>query len=160
MTFQAQVNLQPAPAVEGDFASANPRATVLAGAGALVAGAAGLTTGRFAWADVNGLTSNVGSGVPTGFVGRKMQALITVFLAESGNLIPTGLAISLFSQGDFWVRVTVAVATKGQKAFASNTDGTVQTGAGGATIAGYTETKWFVASAGAVGELIKITTWG
>ncbi len=50
-TFQTQVNVQQAIGVEGDFASANPRASVLAGAGAFVAGAQGVTVGRWVWAD-------------------------------------------------------------------------------------------------------------
>ena len=38
MPFQQQVNIMPAPAVAGDFASANPRASVLNGPGDPVAG--------------------------------------------------------------------------------------------------------------------------
>ncbi|WP_048996413.1 structural cement protein Gp24 [Burkholderia multivorans] len=157
--FQSQVNYTWAPAVEGDFASTNPRAVVLAGEGELVAGAGGVTVGRFAWADANGNVTNAGTGAPTGFVHREQQALITVFLAKSSMVIPQGLAVTLHSAGDFWAR-TSTPATVGQKVFASNTDGSVQTAAAGATVAGYTETKWFVDSAGAANELIKISTWG
>lgn len=158
MSFQSQVNLQPAPAVAGDFASANPRATVLAGAGALVTGVGGAIVGAFAWAAA-GVVLNSGSGAPSGFIARAQQALITVFLGESGNTIPDGLGVTLYSQGDFWVK-SLTVATIGQKVFASNTDGTVKTGAAGAVISGSTETKWAVGSAGLANELIKITTWG
>ncbi|MEX3614244.1 MAG: hypothetical protein VB141_10945 [Burkholderia gladioli] len=157
MGFQKQVYIDPNPAVEGDFASANPRAMVLAGPGALVAGDAGVTVGRFAWADANGLVTNAGTGAPTGFVHREQQGLITIFLMESTMIVPKGLAVTLHNLGDFWAK-TGTVATIGQKVFASNTDGSVQTGAAGATVAGYTETKWNVASAGAAGDLIKITT--
>jgi hypothetical protein len=138
MTFQTSIKAQQAPAVEGDFASANPRASVLAGEGAFVAGAAGATVGRFGWADASGLVTNVGAGVPSGFIHREMNALM--------------------SAGDFWAK-SLTVATVGQKVFASNTDGTVKTGAAGATVAGYTETKWTVGSAGAANDLIKISTW-
>ena len=158
MTFQAQVNMQPAPAVAGDFASANPRATALAGPGQIVAGASGVTVGTFVWV-ASGVAANAGAGVPSGFVHREVNALITAFLAETSNVIPAGLPMSVYTQGDFWVS-TGTVATIGQKVFASNTTGQIQTAAAGATVAGYTETKWFVASAGAVGELIKMTTWG
>lgn len=133
MTFQAQVNLQPAPACEGDFASANPRGTVLAGAGALVAGANGLVIGQFAWADANGACSNTGQGVPTGYVHREMQGLITAFLAEFGVTIPQGLAVTLYSHGDFWDKTTTT-ATKGQKVFASMLDGTTATATAASTI--------------------------
>lgn len=158
MPFQTQVNQYPAPAVAGDFASANPRAAVLAGEGQFVAGSGGATVGLFAWA-ASGLVTNAGSGAPTGFIHRDMEALITTFLAEDSMVIPEGLPVTLFSAGDFWVK-TGTVATVGQKVFASNTTGGVQTGAAGATIAGYTETPWHVDSAGAVGELIQISTWG
>jgi hypothetical protein len=47
--FQTQVYNQPAQAVAGDFASQNPYYTFDAGPGGLVAGASGLTIGRFAW---------------------------------------------------------------------------------------------------------------
>jgi len=158
MPFQTQVNITPAPAVAGDFASANPNASVLAGPGAFVAGAAGANVGLFGWADANGLVTNAGSGAPTGFIHRDMQALIVTWLAEASMNIPVGQPVTLMSAGDFWAK-TLTVATVGQKVFASNTDGTVKTGAAGATIAGYTETKWFVGSAAAANELVKITTW-
>ena len=171
MGFQTTVNIIPAPAQAGDFASANPRASVLAGPGSLITGTGGVTVGRFAWAapasgaDVLSgttqglsLVTNAGAGVPTGFVHREQQALITVFLGETSNLVPAGIPITLHQAGDFWAQ-TLTTATIGQKVFASNTDGTVKTGAALATIAGYTETKWLVGSVGAVNELIKITTW-
>lgn len=158
MAFQTKVNLNPAPAVEGDFAGANPRASVLAGPGAFVAGAAGVTVGRFAWADANGLVLNSGTGAPTGFVHREQQGLITEWLGRASMLVPKGLPITLHNVGDFWVR-TATAATIGQKIFASITDGSVQTGAAGATIAGFVETKWFAQSVAAAGELVKISIW-
>lgn len=124
MGFQTQVNQQPAPAVAGDFASANPRATVLAGPGALVAGSdvpsgytlGGVVVGRFAWAapgtsvnqssgETDGMVtvSNTGSGAPTGFLHREQQGVITVWLQEATELVPSGLPVTLHSAGDFWV---------------------------------------------------------
>ena len=47
--FPNQVGVQPAPAVEGDFASSNPRFSVLFGPGGAVAGPLGLVIGRFCW---------------------------------------------------------------------------------------------------------------
>ena len=128
MPFQSSVNLQPAPAVPGDFASANPRSSVDAGQGGLVAGAAGLACGLFAWVDTatNSLASNSGGGAPTGFVHREQIATITTYLAESGNLIQPGMPVTLFSMGDFWVRNAGASAVAiMQKAFANLTNGTI-----------------------------------
>jgi hypothetical protein len=158
MGFQSTIHNDPNPAVAGDFASANPQASVLAGPGAFVAGTGGCNVGVFGFADANGLVTNAGSGAPTGFVHRDTQALITTWLAAASMNIPAGLPVTLMSAGDFWAQ-TLTTATVGQKVFASNTDGTVKTGAAGATVAGYTETKWVVGSAGAANDLIKIGTW-
>lgn len=158
MPFQSTVNTTPAPAVAGDFASANPNASVVAGPGAFVAGTGGCNVGVFGFADANGLVTNAGSGVPTGFVHREVNALIVTWLAESSMNIPVGRPVTLMSAGDFWAK-TLTNATVGQKVFASNTDGTVKTAAAGATVTGYTETKWFVGSAANANELVKITTW-
>lgn len=158
MGFQKQVQLQQAPAVAGDFASNNPRAALLVGEGALVAGATGAVVGRFAWA-VNGVVSNAGSGKPQGFIHRENQALITTWLAEASNVVPQGLPLTIHVAGDFWAQ-TLTNATVGQKVYASLTTGEVKTDAPGATVAGYIETDWQVASAASANELIKITTWG
>ena len=131
MSFQAQVNLQPAPAVEGDFASANPRAVMLAGEGTLVTGASGVTVGRFAWADANGVVNNYYTvGGRNGFIHREQQAVITVFLDETSNLVPAGLPVTLYVQGEFWGKFAGG-ATIGQKVYASYADGTLSAAATG-----------------------------
>lgn len=159
MPFQTTINQYPAPAVEGDFASANPNASVVAGDTALISGASGVTIGRFAWATAAGVVGNVQtSGAPTGFVHRQMQAVITAWLGATSMLIPPGVNMALMSAGDFWGRTTTA-ATIGQKIFASITDGTIATGAAGATVTGFVETKFVVGSVAAVGELVKFGTW-
>lgn len=158
MGFQTQVNITPAPAVAGDFASANPNASVVAGPGAFVAGTGGANVGVFGWADANGAVTNAGSGAPTGFIHREENALIVTWLGASSMTVQQGYEVTLMSAGDFWAK-TLTAATVGQKVFASNTDGSVKTGAAGATIAGYTETKWFVGSVAGANELVKITTW-
>ncbi|MCU4576122.1 hypothetical protein KTJ34_01680 [Acinetobacter courvalinii] len=158
MSFQSQVYLKQAPAVAGDFASNNPRAALLAGEGALVAGVDGVTVGRFAWAS-NGVVSNVGSDKPQGFIHRENQAFITSWLSERSNLIPKGLPVTIHVAGDFWAQ-TLTNATVGQKVYASFTTGEIKTDAPGATVTGYIETDWKVASVASANELIKITTWG
>lgn len=104
--FQKQVNLTPAPAVAGDFASSNPRATVLAGPGGLVAGIGGVQVAKFAWVDpADGVTvQSYGQATkaPDGFVHREQQALITDYLAESSMTIPVGFPVVLHNEGDFW----------------------------------------------------------
>lgn len=131
MSFQAQVNLQPAPAVEGDFASANPRATMLAGPGGLVTGPAGVVVGNFAWATAAGVaTSAWAASTRIGFVHREMNALITAFLGESSLTIPAGLPLTLYTAGDFWDRFAGGAAV-GQKVYAYYADGTAYAAATG-----------------------------
>lgn len=132
MGFQTVVNQQPAPAVAGDFASANPRASVATGPGAFVAGVGGCNVGVFGWADADGNVTNSGSGAPTGFVHREGQALITAWLAQSGMTIPEGVYMTLMSAGDFWAKSTTA-ATPGQQVFANEADGSIYTAAAGST---------------------------
>lgn len=140
MPFPSKVQVQPAIAVAGDFASSNPRASVLATAGALKAGTSGLTVGLFAWLDSTGtLASNAGQGVPAGFVHREQQALITTYLAEAGMTVPAGFPVTLFKGGDFFGK-TATAATRGQKVFAAYATGGIATAAAGSTIAGATLT--------------------
>lgn len=166
MGFQTSVQMQQASAVEGDFASANPRNSFISGEGNLVAGADGVTIGRFAWVVAPGIASNAGIIRPAGFAARSGQvgsALITTYLAETSMVIPKGFEVTLHTSGDFYAKNTVAVAAIGSKVFASTTNGTIQTGVAGATIAGFIETDFWcvgypVGGTGAVGELIIIST--
>jgi hypothetical protein len=158
MPFQKVVNPYQAPAVAGDFASTNPNASMLAGEGALVAGDAGVTVGVFAWADADGKVSNKkATNGRIGFVHREQQASITGFLDEQGNTILKGQAMTLMTGGDFWAHFP-AGAVIGQNVFAKDTDGTLKSSAA-ATEAGYTLTKFKVASTAGAGELAKITSW-
>ncbi len=129
MGFPTQVNVEPAVAVEGDFASDNPRANVLTpGGAAFVAGVLGVLIARFAWADAaQRVLNSYGIGSPAGFVARNQQALIQDFLAESSMTILPGDRVSLFNSGDFWVKSAGASAvTAGMKAYAMYADGSIR----------------------------------
>ena len=158
MGFQTTVQIYPAPGQEGDFASTNPTASLIAPEGGYVAASGGATIGRFAWTS-GSTVSNAGSGKPKGIIHRESQALITTFLAEGSYVIPQGLPVTIHNQGDFWVK-TLTNATVGQKVFASLTTGQVKTDAAGATVSGYIETDWSVASAASANEIIIVTKWG
>jgi hypothetical protein len=132
--FQTVVNTQPAPAVEGDFCNTNPRFSVDAGPGGLVAGDHGVIVGRFAWLsneevdanDAPAIVNNFGAGPPAGFVHRDQQGLITGYLQESSMLIPTGFQMSLMARAGLWARNRGATeALPGMKAFANFADGSV-----------------------------------
>jgi hypothetical protein len=142
MAFQTTINVTQAPAVEGDFASSNPRWSVLsmqsqgndsqaagfrAGGtqGATPPADAGVFIARFAWADASTgmLLLNVGAGLPTGFIHRAMEGLNYAYFttpSSTSMFIPAGFPVGeVFSGGDFWVRHKGAGAvTPGMKAFA------------------------------------------
>lgn len=141
MGFPSQVNVQAAPAVLGDFCDSNPRATVDAGQGALVAGDNGLTVGLFAWVDPTDGRSvnNFGAGAPDGFVHRDQQAIITQYLAEETLTLSQGFPVTLFNAGGFWVvNAGSSTTVVGQTAYANNSTGAVQFGTNftGASVTG------------------------
>lgn len=125
MPFQNTLHTDPAPGIEGDWCSANPRHSLLAPVGQLTSGQLGVTVGRFAWADANGVVNNsppaVGGRI--GFVHKDQPALITTWLAESTMLVPAGLPVTVHDRADVWCRFA-AGATIGQKVYANYADGT------------------------------------
>lgn len=173
--FQTAVTVQPAIGVEGDFASANPRFSVIAGAGAFLCGANGVRVGRFAWAtdqaidDVGGpaIVNNSGSGPVTGFVHREQQGLITTYLSNASMIVPAGFGITLMSGGDFIVKNagTNQVAI-GNKAYASFADGSVRFGPTGTPDSAGTSTASTIAAGtssvtGSItGDLMTVTVVG
>ena len=130
--FQRTLNQQPPLAIEGDFASANPRASTLAGEAALISDPLGLTMGRFAWVSGNA-ARNFGTGIPAGFVHREIIGAITAWLGAASMMIQGGQPVTLFNEGDFWVRCG-NVATPGQKAFADLGNGSIVAAAAGASV--------------------------
>lgn len=157
--FQTQAYYNQAPGVEGDFASTNPRSTVLAGPGGLVAGAAGVTVGRFAWLsyaqidadNAPALATNSGIGPVAGFVHREQQGLITVYLDEATMVVPTGFPVTLFDSGDFWVKNNgTTQALPGQKAYANYADGTVTFQATGSALGGTSSASTIAAATSSV----------
>ena len=140
--FQTQVNLNPAPAVAGDFASANPRTTVLAGPGGLVAGVGGVTVGKFAWVGSDGKTVQsygTATEAPSGFVHRDQQALIENYLQTNSMNVPAGFGVTLHNGGDFWAKVAGSTAaTIGAAVYANYATGDITVGSAspGASVTG------------------------
>ena len=149
MPFPSAVNVVPAPAVEGDFATTNPRFSVSGTSpGEFTAGASGCYVGRFAWIDATGqLLNNTGAGPVTGFVSRRQDGIITTYLQEASLLIPSGLPVIAYSGGDFWIRNTGASAvTVGMKAYANNATGLATFAATGSPPTGGSVTASLVAN--------------
>ena len=136
-SFQGSVNLYNPPGVEGDFASANPRATALtlgfdstgAQTSGLIAGPNGVTVGQFAWLALDGVTVNnfaTGAVKPTGFVHRDQQGLLTNYLQAAGTLIPPGFPVTLMVEGDFFDLIAGgSAAVYGSACYARYSDGSL-----------------------------------
>lgn len=156
MGFQLQVNREIGVAVEGDFTSANPRISLLAGAGMFVSAPAPRSpnVARFNWADyATGKVYGSFRGEPTarlGFMHRENQALIVPYLADSQLSIEAGIMSPLHVGGEFWVRIpSTAACTLGQKAFAQYIDGSIVAAAAGTA----TQTASVTASFAATGVM-------
>ena len=130
--FPNKVNLNQAPAVAGDFASQNPRASLLAGQGALVAPLGGLIVGNFAFVSktVNGesVSQSYASGDEIGFLAREEQALITQYLAGDSLVVPQGFMVTLYTEGDFFAYFGNG-ATPGSTVYADESTGAPTTAA-------------------------------
>lgn len=135
--FQSVVNANPAPAVAGDFASQNPRASVLAAAGQLVAPAGGLKVGRFCFVNPADGTVHTAwvSGYQIGFLARNSQGLITVFLAGDSQVVPQGFMVTLFDEGEFFVQCSNP-STAADIIYADKTNGNPVSGSATTSVTG------------------------
>lgn len=140
--FQSFVNDTLPIAVAGDFASANPRASIVGGPGQYVAPPAGTTVGVFAWFNpTTGLATNYYTpGSFLGFIHRENQGLITAFLGIASVQVVPGNWVTGQEQGDFYGTFLGGAAVK-QKVYANPTTGALTAAATGGTITGsYTAT--------------------
>lgn len=163
MPFQTSVNTALAHAVAGDFADHNPRTSVMAGPGGIVAGASGVTVGRFAWLSpsrIDGdnapmVANSFGSGPVAGIVGRSFNGLLTTFLAEASMTIPQGFPVTPYNGGGFWVKNEgTTQALKGHKAYADLATGKVTFAAtGSASTATSTASTIAAGSASVTGSI-------
>jgi hypothetical protein len=155
MPFQTHVNIYQAPAVAGDFASDNPRSSVIAPEGGFVCGAGGVNVATFGWVQSDGKTvlNSAAAGAPNGFVPRSEQALIETYLSEYGMNIPAGFPVTLMAKGDFWFQALNNPAVVGQQVYANLANGTIQTAAAGSPPSGYVATPFYVTQACNTNEL-------
>ena len=161
MSFQTHVNYNWGVGVEGDFASTNPRASVVVNGHALQVGPEGLVIGRFAWVDADEIIATnkqpCGAGKPSGFVNRNKTAIITGYMASATMTYLPGQPAALMKQGDFWARSSNG-GKRGQKVYASTTDGNILCDNAGASHAGYIETDWYCANGAQANELVVISS--
>lgn len=140
--FQTFVNQQLAPAVLGDFASMNPRATALAGPNAYRStnlmdyqgNVANPLVGNFGFGQ-NSLVSRqqpAGVSVP-GFVANELQTVIPFLAAGAGDNpvrlgVQTGFPVTLYIRGDFWATPKAPLngaVSPGDTVYANPDDGAV-----------------------------------
>lgn len=171
-TFQTTVQKYPAIGVPGDKATLNPFVYTDRN---YIAGDDAVTVGNFVWDDPENpvepdpgyhgsgvwaaLSSSATEVVPLGIVQRNLS-YVNYNLIDGGTLVvPKGGNLNTVKNGDMYVVASTA-STKGQKVFATLADGSIQTGAAGASIAGAIETEWVVVEGNAAGELITVSNWG
>lgn len=148
--FQQIVNNELPVAVAGDFASANPRASTIAGRGEFVAGQNGVSTGTFAWFNpTTGLaTQEYQLGSILGFVHRENNALITTFLGVAASKVVAGNQITGMSHGEFW-GVLLGGGSVGQTIYCDPVFGTLTAAAAGSAVAS-TSTATSVSNTGLI----------
>ena len=143
------------PALEGAFASANPRAVLLAGLQQFLAAEDGLAVARFAWADL-------GTGFAANARTDPAQLLGFVLPLANGRAIRIhrgqryarpGVSVTLMKSADVWVRFPYG-ASAGQQVYASIVDGTAISGEAADT----EPTPWFVVTSAQPGGLAIIST--
>lgn len=180
--FQTSVGTQPAPGVAGMPSSLNPAFSVDAGPFGLVAGANGVTVGRFAWISYVGLDGDnapavaqntppgygaiganpaVGSGgpAPAGLVARTQQALNTTYLSDAGMVIPAGFGVTVMTGTDFWVKNDdpSAQALPGATVYADFATGKAQLTAQTASATGTIAAKASTITASFNGQIMTVT---
>lgn len=171
--FPSTVQKYPAKGKPGEKASLNP---VVYTDRNYIAGDDSVTVGNFVWADpdnpepVDYQPSGHGSGIlaalstgaagasPVGIVENTLTFVNDDLRSVGTMIVPKGSNLSTIRRGDLYVAASTA-ASLGQKVFAVLADGTIKTGAAGATVAGAIETAWEVTEGGAAGDLITISNW-
>lgn len=146
------------PRIEGWFASDNPRANVLAGPDAIVAGDPdGLAVARFGWANMTtgrALNARNLSDDVQGWVLPTWGGWNRVYVSLGQRFVRPGLPVTLCTRGDFWARFDGG-AIAGDRVYANLLDGSA--------ISGYAinaeETPYTVEVGCAPGNLAIITTW-
>lgn len=140
MALQSQVYQQMAPAIEG-----MPGSVIESHYTApTFIGTADITVGRFVFADATDADKIAPSG--TGMV-RGLAVFTRAYVGASNSpsmVIPKGQAVTVATNGKFWVRATNASPAVGHFVFASQTDGSVSTAAANTAQSGKTMTNFRV----------------
>lgn len=158
MSFQNKVNLTPAQGWHGDFASVNPRVSLLGKDGTFQVGATAIEAGSFVWTDEReGLIGNKGNASPIGFVGREWAG-INLPDAREGNMeISPGTMVTVFSKGEFIIELPemMSQVQQGEMVYASKETGKVVVSDDKNAVA----TNYKYAENAKGGDIVKISAW-
>lgn len=160
MSFQTVVNKQQAPAVGGDFASVNPYSTMTAGEGAIIVGDGGVSIGKFAFVDKNGIATQTKPQDyrRLGFVANEQQASIVEYLAEYGLTIQKGQQVTLYTQGDFYASFEDGAVASARIYIENSTGKIIADGGQSFNPNNHTATDFYVISNAGANELTVITS--
>lgn len=167
MAVQKTINRYPAAAVAGDRAGQEPivHTPYNCTAEDVTSGstATHVTVGNFVWAGTAEgqvkAAATAATDKPLGLVERLFDHFNYELKSDGTMEILDGQTVTVVVEGDMYAK-TATAATVGQKVFANTTTGAVHTGTAGGTVASCVETMWFVKSAGAIGDVIIIGTFG
>lgn len=153
MAFQKAVNGELAKGIPGAQASINRMESTAVG----YIADGDVTIGGFVWRTDANKCASKGDGSPLGFAHLNRIYTINDVTKEAINYAPDGYAVSVMVKGDFYAITTVA-ATAGQKVFANKSDGTINAGNAGATVANAVETDFYFAEDADADSVVIITT--
>lgn len=158
MSFQNKINLTPAQGWHGDFASTNPRVSLLGKDGSYQVGVSGIQAGSFVWvSELDGTVSNTGSNSPTGFVGRELTGVTLPGSYDNTMVILPGTMVTIYEKGEFLIELpqTVDAVQRGGEVYASlKSGGILASGDKDSVVTNY---KYAENAKG--GDLVKISAW-
>lgn len=156
MPVQKTVNRELPAAYHGDFCDVNPRVTLDAPEGGWRAGANGVLAGSFVWADeTNRLLNNSGKGTPDAFVGREGLSIITSIPQAASVQMMSGQPVTAYVLAGFWVLLPAGVTAKrGAPVYTSTATGGI-VASGSAAV----QTRFFYATSGTPGAMVKMTSY-
>lgn len=158
MSFQSKINLSPAQGWHGDFASTNPRVSLLGNNGSFQVGPAGIRAGSFVWvSEQDGTISNTGNDSPDGFVGRELTGVTMPGFHENNMVILAGAMVTVFEKGEFKIELATDMddVKHGDAVYVSPQTGEVVASGDKSAVA----TNYKYAEDGKGGDLVKISAW-
>lgn len=158
MSFQSKINLDLARGWHGDFASANPRISLLGKDGGFQVGPTGIGAGSFVWiSPLDGTVCNVGKNSPDGFVARELYNSSMPGTIENTIIITPGSTVTVYEKGEFLVELAadMGAVNRNDVVHVSSTTGNIVA----STDKNAVTTGYKYAENAKGGDLVKISAW-